>query len=76
MKEVIDLLPKLIEATGDTLYMVSLSLIIGGIGGLLVGLLLYLTRKGNLYEQPVVSAATVAIFNLGSPRSTSPPRSL
>ncbi|PPG32172.1 methionine ABC transporter permease [Pseudoclavibacter sp. RFBB5] len=67
MNEVIELIPKLIEATGDTLYMVSLSLIIGGIGGLLVGLVLYLTRKGNLYEQPVVSAVVNVIVNFFRP---------
>ncbi|MBF4458342.1 ABC transporter permease [Pseudoclavibacter sp. RFBJ3] len=67
MNDVIDLLPKLFEATGATLYMVALSLVFGGVGGLFVGLLLYLTRKGNLYEQPVVSTIVNIIVNFFRP---------
>lgn len=67
MNDVIDLLPKLFEETGATLYMVAMSLIFGGIGGLIVGLLLYLTRRGNLYEQPFVSAIINIVVNFFRP---------
>lgn len=67
MNDVIDLLPKLFEETGATLYMVAMSLIFGGVGGLIVGLLLYLTRRGNLYEQPFVSAIINIVVNFFRP---------
>ena len=67
MNEVIDLLPKLFEATGETLLLVSFSLLFGGIGGLLVGLVLYLTRQGNLYEQRFVNAVMNVVVNFFRP---------
>ncbi|WP_271986168.1 methionine ABC transporter permease [Pseudoclavibacter terrae] len=67
MNDVIELLPKLFEETGATLYMVAMSLIFGGVGGLVVGLLLYLTRRGNLYEQRVVSAIINIVVNFFRP---------
>ncbi|WP_424467486.1 methionine ABC transporter permease [Pseudoclavibacter helvolus] len=67
MNEVIDLLPKLFEATGETLLLVSLSLLFGGIGGLLVGLVLYLTRRGNLYEQRIINAVMNVVVNFFRP---------
>jgi len=45
----IALLPQLWEATFETLYIVSFSLIFGGILGLLLGLALYATREGSLF---------------------------
>ncbi|MDM8083334.1 methionine ABC transporter permease [Cellulomonas cellasea] len=43
------LLPILWESLGETLYMVSVTLLVGGFAGLLLGLALYTTRKGNLF---------------------------
>lgn len=42
------LLPKLIENLGLTLYMVSITFVIAGALGLVVGVLLYTTRDGGL----------------------------
>ena len=50
MDALIDLLPELWTATYETLYIVALTLFFGGIGGLLVGLGLYLTRAGSILE--------------------------
>jgi len=50
MDSLVDLLPELGTATVETLYIVGLTLFFGGIGGLFVGLGLYLTRPGNILE--------------------------
>jgi D-methionine transport system permease protein len=50
----IDLLPELWSATFETLYVVSLALVFGGIAGLLLGLALYATRPGSLFPQRAV----------------------
>ena len=50
MDSLIDLLPELWIVAGETLYIVGLTLFFGGIGGLLVGLGLYLTRAGSILE--------------------------
>ena len=44
MDGLIDLLPELWKAAWETLYIVGLTLLFGGFGGLIVGLGLYLTR--------------------------------
>ena len=44
----IDLLPEFWKATFETLYIVGLTLLFGGLGGLFVGLGLYLTRAGSI----------------------------
>lgn len=46
--------PRLWTSLGQTLQMVSVSLLLGGVLGLLLGLGLYSTRKGNLLSNPVV----------------------
>jgi D-methionine transport system permease protein len=54
--------PILLEALGDTLFMVSVSMIIGGAVGLLLGLGLYVTRTGNLLSSgPVFAVLNVAV---------------
>jgi len=50
MDALIDLLPELWTATYETLYIVALTLLFGGLGGLIVGLGLYLTRAGSILE--------------------------
>lgn len=62
MDRLIELLPKLFEATGQTLYLVSLSLLFGGIGGLILGLALYVTRRGGVYSNgPVFTVLNVLV---------------
>ncbi|TAJ50183.1 MAG: ABC transporter permease [Herbiconiux sp.] len=67
MDDLIQLLPKLGQATVETLYIVALSLLFGGIGGLLVGLGLYTTRPGNLYSNRLVYGVINVIVNVFRP---------
>ena len=60
MDSLIELLPELWVAAGETLYIVGLTLFFGGIGGLLVGLGLYLTRAGSILE----NRGTFVVLNL------------
>ncbi|GGF22214.1 methionine ABC transporter permease [Subtercola lobariae] len=67
MNELIDLLPKLWQATFETLYIVGLSLLFGGVGGLVLGLGLYVTRRGNLYQNRVVFGVLNVLVNVFRP---------
>ncbi|PPF27863.1 MULTISPECIES: methionine ABC transporter permease [unclassified Rathayibacter] len=67
MNELIPLLPKLVQATGETLFIVALSLLFGGLGGLLIGLGLALTRGGALYANRVVYGLLNVIVNVFRP---------
>lgn len=67
MDALIPLLPKLAEATGQTLYIVALSLLFGGIGGLLIGLGLAVTRAGALYANRFVHGLLNVIVNVFRP---------
>ena len=60
-------LPLLIEALGKTGYMVSLTLLIGGLLGLALGLALYATRQGSLLPNRAVFAALNVIVNIVRP---------
>lgn len=67
MDELIPLLPKLWQATGETLYIVGLSLVFGGLAGLLLGLALYVTRTGSLYANRAVFAVLNVLVNVFRP---------
>ncbi|NQX11872.1 ABC transporter permease [Microbacteriaceae bacterium VKM Ac-2855] len=67
MDELIPLLPKLSQATGETLYIVGISLVAGGLGGLLVGLGLYVTRAGSLYPNRLVFGVLNLLVNIFRP---------
>lgn len=54
INEVSALMPTLLDQAGIMLWIVALSLLFGGIAGLILGLLLYVTRKGGILRQPVV----------------------
>lgn len=54
IEQVNELMPTLLEQTGIMLWIVALALVFGGICGLFLGLLLYVTRKGGIMQQPVV----------------------
>jgi D-methionine transport system permease protein len=62
-----ELWPDIWQATGETLLMVALTMLIGGTLGLLLGLGLYLTRKGGLYQNVVVSAVLNVLVNFFRP---------
>jgi D-methionine transport system permease protein len=67
MNALIELLPELAKATGETLYIVALSLLFGGIGGLLIGLGLALTRGGALFANRLVYGLLNVIVNVFRP---------
>lgn len=54
-------------ATWETLYIVLISLVCGGVGGLVLGLAIYLTRAGNLYANRVAHTALNVIVNFVRP---------
>jgi len=63
----IDLLPELWSATFETLYVVSLALVFGGLAGLLLGLALYATRPGSLFPQRAVFGVLNVVVNFFRP---------
>lgn len=67
MDALIPLLPKLGDAIGETLSIVAISLFFGGLGGLLIGLGLVLTRAGALFANRVVYALLNVIVNIFRP---------
>ena len=67
MDSLIDLMPELWIAAGETLYIVGLTLFFGGIGGLLVGLGLYLTRAGSILENRGIFVVLNLLVNIVRP---------
>ncbi|ACZ20432.1 ABC-type metal ion transport system, permease component [Sanguibacter keddieii DSM 10542] len=59
--------PRLWTALGETMQMVSATMLLGGFVGLLIGLGLYTTRKGNLLSNPVVFNVLNVIVNFVRP---------
>ena len=46
--------PTFVEAIGDTLWMVAITMVIGGFFGLMLGILLYTTRPGGILQNSAV----------------------
>jgi D-methionine transport system permease protein len=67
MDAVVDLAPLFAEAAFETLWLVFASLLFGGIGGLIVGLALYVTRAGNLFANRFVFGVLNVIVNIFRP---------
>lgn len=59
--------PILLKAISDTLYMVSFTMVLGGVIGLIFGLTLYTTRKGNLFECLAINKLLDFIINVIRP---------
>ena len=59
--------PQLLSATGQTLYMVSVTLVLAGLIGLAVGMGLYVTRRGSILENGPVFAALNLLVNFVRP---------
>lgn len=59
--------PLAIEAVGETLYMVALTLLVGGALGLAVGLALYVTRAGSVLPNRALFAVLNAAVNVVRP---------
>ena len=67
MDSLIDLQPQLWKAAYETVYIVALTLLFGGLGGLLLGLALYLTREGALFANRVVFGVLNVVVNVFRP---------
>ncbi|HLS01662.1 MAG TPA: methionine ABC transporter permease [Beutenbergiaceae bacterium] len=61
------LVPALWDALGQTAFMVLITLAVGGVVGLALGVGLYVTRKGNLYDNRVVFAVLNIAVNIVRP---------
>ena len=59
--------PRIVEATGETLLMVALTLLFGSIIGITMGLLIFVTRKNNILENKVVYQILNVIINIIRP---------
>lgn len=58
---------RIIEATGETITMVILTLILGSILGILVGLALFVSRQGNILENHFLYGLLNLIINVVRP---------
>jgi D-methionine transport system permease protein len=54
MNQIVEIFPTLIEQTGIMLWIVALSLVFGGVVGLVIGTGLYVTRRGGILQQGAV----------------------
>jgi D-methionine transport system permease protein len=59
--------PVLVTSIQETLVMVTVTVLVAGIAGLVLGAALYATRPGNLLEQPVVFAVLNLVVNIVRP---------
>jgi D-methionine transport system permease protein len=55
------------DATLETLYIVAVTLVIGGLGGLLLGVLLYTTRPGGIAPNRLVNIVINVLVNFFRP---------
>ena len=61
------LAPQLLSATGQTLYMVAVTLVLAGLIGLAVGMGLYVTRRGSIMENGAVFTVLNLLVNFVRP---------
>jgi D-methionine transport system permease protein len=54
----------LLEATGETIYMVAVASIVATLVGLPLGVLLYITRRGNILEKRFLHQSLAVIVNM------------
>jgi D-methionine transport system permease protein len=59
--------PRIVESTGETILMVIATLIFGSISGISIGLLLYVTRKGNILENQILFQILNVLINIIRP---------
>lgn len=59
--------PVYLQSIGQTLWMVSVTLVLGGILGLALGVLLYTTRRGGLLDNRPLSAVLNVLVNFIRP---------
>lgn len=63
----ISLTPVLLQSIQETVVMVAVTLLIGGVAGLVLGAVLYATRPGNLFENRIVFPVLNIVINLVRP---------
>lgn len=59
--------PRIVEATGETLFMVILTLLFGSILGITLGLLLFVTRENNILESKITFNLLNILINIIRP---------
>ncbi|MFT4028885.1 MAG: methionine ABC transporter permease [Protaetiibacter sp.] len=59
--------PKILQATAETLYLVSATLVLATIVGITLGLLLYATRPGNVLQNRLVHTVLNVAINIVRP---------
>ncbi|MEK4701524.1 methionine ABC transporter permease [Solibacillus sp. FSL R7-0668] len=59
--------PRIVEATGETLYMVILTLGFGSILGISIGILLFVTRENNILESKLTFNLLNLLINIVRP---------
>ncbi|MEN0024021.1 ABC transporter permease subunit [Microbacterium sp. LWO14-1.2] len=67
MDRLIELGPEFWSAALETLYMTTFALVLGGVLGLVIGVVLYVTRPGGLMQNAVVSAIANLAVNFFRP---------
>lgn len=67
MDRLFELAPQFWEAAGETLYMVLLTMVFGGLGGLLLGVGLYVSRAGSLTPNAGVYNVLNVLINFFRP---------
>ena len=67
MDRLIELLPKLWTSVGETFYIVGFAMLVGGLLGLLLGLGLYVSRRGSILENRWVSGVLNFVVNTFRP---------
>ncbi|MBT2486825.1 MULTISPECIES: methionine ABC transporter permease [unclassified Microbacterium] len=67
MDRLIELGPEFWTAALETLYMTTFALVLGGVLGLIIGVILYVTRPGGLVQNSVVSTIANLAVNFFRP---------
>lgn len=67
MDRLIELGPEFWQAALETLYMTSFALVLGGVLGLVIGIILYVTRPGGLLQNAVISTIANLAVNFFRP---------
>lgn len=63
----LDLVPQFFEQTADTLMIVGFSLLFGGVGGLIIGVAMTVTRKGGVLQNAPVFWVLNTLVNMFRP---------
>jgi D-methionine transport system permease protein len=59
--------PVLVQALGETLWAVSITMVLGGIFGFVIGTMLYTTRRGNILANAAVYNVLNVLINIVRP---------